>query len=245
MCSRSWINGSSSDALKSGEKWVAHIITANITQATIGWARNRTTREWRNGMSQRRRVSPELRRRTRVTGAARARSGAATSISRTCWTMWTEKRLVSYRSMPEISANASASIPPRKATVRRRGTGLRGWTESTRRTAHSHQTTVAAMREGRDRLPGPPEQQGRGGRRFGGNGSVGEDRADRDGCREQPTQPRNGRSDRLSSGHRRDGPTNGRRGRLDFTAHLVLSARDDRAPGRMAAVRPWAVERAC
>ena len=47
--------------------------------------------------------------------------------------------------MPEISANARASIPARKATVRRRGTGLCGWTESTRRTAHSHQTTVAAM----------------------------------------------------------------------------------------------------
>ena len=34
-------------------------------------------------------------RRISVIGAASAMSGAATSISRTCWTMWTEKSVVS------------------------------------------------------------------------------------------------------------------------------------------------------
>ena len=81
--------------MNSGEKWTAHIIAANITQAMTGWARKRTTREWRTGRSQRRRVSGELTRRTSVIGAASASSGAATSISSTCWTMWTENRVVS------------------------------------------------------------------------------------------------------------------------------------------------------
>src|SRR5258705_714419 len=47
--------------------------------------------------------------------------------------------------MPEINANASASIPARNATVRRRGTGFVGWARSTWRTAHTHQVTIAAM----------------------------------------------------------------------------------------------------
>ena len=44
-------------------------------------------------------------------GADRASSGAATSISSTCWTMWIEKSAVSYRAIPDSSANAIASIP--------------------------------------------------------------------------------------------------------------------------------------
>ena len=91
----SWTSGSSSDALNSGEKWTAHIIAANITQAVTGWPMNRTTREWRTGSSQRWRVADELSRRISVIGAARASSGAATSISSTCWTMWTENSDVS------------------------------------------------------------------------------------------------------------------------------------------------------
>ena len=50
------MNGSSSDALNSGEKWTPHIIAANITQAVTGNAMNRTTREWRTGNSHRWRV---------------------------------------------------------------------------------------------------------------------------------------------------------------------------------------------
>ena len=141
----SWTIGSSRDALKSGEKWTAHIIAANITQAVTGCAMNRTNRECRTGRSQRRRVRGEASRSRSVIGAARARSGAATSISSTCWTMCTEKSVVSYRPIPDSRATASANMPARNAAVRRRGTGLPGCAASTRRTAHSHHTIVAAI----------------------------------------------------------------------------------------------------
>ena len=75
-------------------------------------------------------------------GAASAMSGAATSVSRTCWTMWIENRAVSYRSMPDSSAMASATMPAAKAADRRRGTGFAGCAASTRRTA-SHQASEA------------------------------------------------------------------------------------------------------
>ena len=94
-CSRSWTSGSSSAASNSGEKWLPHITAAKITQATTGKARTRTTREWRTGRIQRPRVSCDDTRRISVIGAARASSGAATSVSRTCWIMWTEKSVVS------------------------------------------------------------------------------------------------------------------------------------------------------
>ncbi len=94
-CSNWWTIGSSREALKSGEKWTAHIIAANMTHATTGWATIPTGREWRIGSHSRCRVSGELTRRISVIGAARAIRGAATSISRTCWTMCTENSEVS------------------------------------------------------------------------------------------------------------------------------------------------------
>ena len=66
-----------------------------MIQAVTGKARTRIGREWRIGRIQRRRVDAEESRRISVTGADKAMSGAATSISRTCWTMWTEKSDVS------------------------------------------------------------------------------------------------------------------------------------------------------
>ena len=87
--------GSWSEALKRGEKWVAHMIVAKRTHDVTGNPRKRTIRECRTGRSQRWRVSDELSRSRSVTGADRAMSGAATSISSTCCTMWTEKSEVS------------------------------------------------------------------------------------------------------------------------------------------------------
>ena len=53
------------------------------------------TRECRTGRIHRRRVSWDDSRNRSVIGAESAINGAATSISRMCWTMWTEKSVVS------------------------------------------------------------------------------------------------------------------------------------------------------
>ena len=90
------MSGSSSDALNSGEKWVPHIIAANRTQVTTG-KRHDPHRPASGGPA----GSPGCRRRggdarrSSVIGAPSAISGAATSVSSTCWTMWTENRVVS------------------------------------------------------------------------------------------------------------------------------------------------------
>ena len=47
--------------------------------------------------------------------------------------------------MPESRANAIAVMPRTKAHVRCRGTGLFGWSRSTRRTAHRHQMSETAI----------------------------------------------------------------------------------------------------
>ena len=47
----------------------------------------------------------------RVIGAASASSGAATSISSTCWTMWTENSDVSYRPMPDSEREGEREHP--------------------------------------------------------------------------------------------------------------------------------------
>ena len=88
----------------------------------------------------RRRVSGDARRRTRI-GAASAIRGAVTMRSSRCWTMWTENRVVSYRSIPDSSANARAVMAAAKATVRRRGTRLCGCAPFTRPTAHAHHSS--------------------------------------------------------------------------------------------------------
>ncbi len=90
-----WTNGSSRAALNSGEKCDTHMTTAKSSQATTGKASTRITREWRTGSTRRLRVVGDETRRISVIGAASAMSGAATSISRMCWTMWTENSVVS------------------------------------------------------------------------------------------------------------------------------------------------------
>ena len=110
----------------SGEKWAPHITAAKRIQATTGWVTARSGREWSTGRIQRRRTSGRDTRRRSVIGAARAMSGAATSSSSTCWTMWTENSAVSYASIPDWSAKAMAVRPSRKATVLARGTGVAG-----------------------------------------------------------------------------------------------------------------------
>ena len=52
-------------------------------------------REWRTAGSSAGGSIADESRRSRVIGADSAMSGAATSISSTCWTMWTEKSVVS------------------------------------------------------------------------------------------------------------------------------------------------------
>jgi hypothetical protein len=89
------MNGSSSAASNKGEKWVPHITAANSSQAKTGNDRIRITREWRTGRIGRRRVLGDETRSSSVIGADRAMSGAATSVSRRCWTMWTENSVVS------------------------------------------------------------------------------------------------------------------------------------------------------
>ena len=53
------------------------------------------TREWRIGRITVRRTFGVAARSRVVIGAPSAISGAATSVSRRCWTMWTENRVVS------------------------------------------------------------------------------------------------------------------------------------------------------
>jgi hypothetical protein len=96
----------------------------------------RVTREWRTGRIQRRRVSGRAKRRSRVIGAPRASSGAATIVSRTCWTMWSLKRVVSYASIGDWRASSMTARPSSQATIRPRGTRLLGCAASTERTAH-------------------------------------------------------------------------------------------------------------
>ena len=81
--------------VEEGEKWVPHMTAAKRSQATTGKARNRTTREWRTGRIQRRRVSvrgdaQEQRDRGRQGDERRRDEGSST-----CWTMWTENSVVS------------------------------------------------------------------------------------------------------------------------------------------------------
>ena len=62
---------------------------------TTGNETTRTIRLWRIGRTNRVRAWGRTARRSNVIGAPSARSGAATSISSMCWTMWTEKSVVS------------------------------------------------------------------------------------------------------------------------------------------------------
>jgi hypothetical protein len=80
MCQPSLSSASPNKALK----WDQYMTTANTTHATIGCAITRMTRECRTGRIQRRRVSPEATRNSRVIGAAITSSGAATTINSRC-----------------------------------------------------------------------------------------------------------------------------------------------------------------
>ena len=234
-CSMSWISGSSSDALNSGEKWTAHIIAANIIQAVTGCAMNRTTREWRTGRSQRclaclRRAQPQdqgdrcaQREQAGPPPASTARAGPCGPRRATCRS----------DSIPETSAKASAVIPARKATVRRRGTGFPGCAALTRRTAHSHQPTATAMPRvgsGSNDQPSSSMSRASGARR---GRSV---RGGRGRRRQRPpaTSPTSRATDDHDACHRRHGRTN--RPRSSPSSDRLVVARSPRSPDRMVAV---------
>ena len=83
-------------------------------------------RECSTGRIQRRRSSGVETRSSRVMGAASTRSGAATIVSSRCWTMWTEKSVVSKASIGEASAMTMAPRPASQDARRQRGTGVVG-----------------------------------------------------------------------------------------------------------------------
>ena len=59
-------------------------------------------------------------------GAASTRRGAATIVSSRCWTMWTEKRVVSKASMGEAKAMTMAPSPASQDPRRQSDTGVLG-----------------------------------------------------------------------------------------------------------------------
>ena len=89
------MSGSSSAASNSGEKWLTHITAANSTQATTGKARKRIDPRMQDGQDPAPPAGGEDDAQEQGDRRARAMSGAATSVSSTCWTMWIENSVVS------------------------------------------------------------------------------------------------------------------------------------------------------
>ena len=167
------MNGFSSAASNNGEKWLTHITAANRSQATTGNARKRRTREWRTGRIQRFRVAGDATRSISVTGADSAMSGAATSVSRTCWTMWIENRVVSYWSIPDSRAKAMASMPPAKATRSAAWHGVRRVQRIDPPDRPGPPREGDQDGQGRQRLERPAEEEVREGRRLGRGRAMG------------------------------------------------------------------------
>ena len=218
MCSRSWINGSSRDALKSGEKW----------------RRPHHHREHHPGHDRVRQEPHDARVEERDEPATARLAGAQAQDEGDRRGQCQERRGNEHQQdvldhVDREEARVIALDARDQCERQREHPGQEGDRSPSRDGVVRVDRIDPADRpqppdhgrpdgEGRDRLPRPSEQQGRRGRRLGWDGAVGEDRAGRHGGRKQPGQSCNGRSDRPSSGHRRDGRTNRRRGRLDFTA---------------------------
>ena len=172
--------------------------------------------------------------------ADRAISGAATRVSRTCWTMWTENSVVSYVVDARTwSANAIATSPPRNASGPRPRHGVgRDGRAFTRRTSREPGDRRADERQQDQRLERPAEQEVGDGRRLGRHRTVGEHRR-RDG------EPGDERGDGHRARHRA-GPAGGH-GRWamkpgETGRHPIIVARSpgsarERDPGRRSARR--------
>ena len=191
--------GFSSDASKSGEKWVPHITPANRTQATTGKLRTRIDPRVEDRQDHPvpdvRRRRPEEERDRRAERDQRRRDERQQQVL----------DHVDREQGRVVGVDARHGARPRSRrarrgtqTVRRRGTGLAGWARLTCRTSRSQTTAATSERE--RRRPARTTSRGAGSRADGGSAGTGpwapRPRTRRARPRRRPARPDGRRGDR-------------------------------------------------